>query len=131
MSKVDSLSSAASDINRRVVLAGAAGLAALVPGAESATAVTYTGPSAEFLELRKLYAEQREVILVRGEIIERDDPMGAAAGDARIAEFDAKIDAVVRRINAKPPSIEAIVDRAAVFLLVCDDGWMPSAFNDP
>ena len=24
-----------------------------------------------------------------------------------------------------------IVDRAAVFLLACDDGWKPTAFDDP
>ena len=62
-----------SDINRRTMVTGAAGLAALAAVATQATAAPYTGPSAEFLELQKLFTEQREVTLVRTEIIDSQD----------------------------------------------------------
>ena len=91
--------------------------------ADQAHSTTASGlnraPSPEFLQLQKLAGEMREATHARGEVIDHDDPSSAAAGDALIAELDQRIDGVVRRIMAKKPGLESLVDRAAVFLYCC------------
>jgi hypothetical protein len=117
-------------LNRRAVIAGAIGTAAaggaLLPVV--ATAAPRVTPSAEFRELQALVEAQYGLYGERGELIEGES--ACAPLDTLIDGYETKIGAVIDRINAKPPSVEALIDQAAVFL-VCCDGFSPPAFEAP